>query len=200
MCCFVFRRGHKLTMPKDSASAKSLACRHLFSKALFFVFCFSPTTTIHTRNRACGGDSDSSRGGRRSVLLKFIASSCRRSRAMAQWRGRGQRRRGGDDDNNDDNNDDPALTIVHVRVSLIWILRLKMIKIISPGDGRRAVVYSHHYYIVILLSDIFENCIVARPRCRGYLIFLSQSGRTSNNIFFSRLAYCYLRISLESLY
>ena len=79
-----------------------------------FVLCFSPTTTIHTRNRACGGDSDSSRGGRRSVLLKFIASSCRRSRAMAQWRGRGQRRRGGDDDNNDDNNDDPALTIVHV--------------------------------------------------------------------------------------
>ena len=55
---------------------------------------------------------------------------------MAQWRGRGQRRRGGDDDNNDDNNDDPALTIVHVRrVSLICFLLLKMIKIISLGDG-----------------------------------------------------------------
>ena len=146
LCVALFRRGHKLAMPKDSASAKSSACRHLFSKALFFVFCFSPTTTIHTRNRACGGDSDSSRGGRRSVLLKFIASSCRRSRAMAQWRGRGQRRRGGDDDNNDDNNDDPALTIVHVRrVSLICFLLLKMIKIISLDGRRRAVVYSHHY-------------------------------------------------------
>ena len=141
MCVASFRRGHKLAMPKDSASAKSSACRHLFI-IQSFVLCFSPTTTIHTRNRACGGDSDSSRGGRRSVLL---ASSCRRSRAMAQWRGRGQRRRGGDDDNNDDNNDDPALTIVHVRrVSLICFLLLKMIKIISL-DGRRAVVYSHHY-------------------------------------------------------
>ena len=149
-----------------------------------FVLCFSPTTTIHTRNRACGGDSDSSRGGRRSVLLKFIASSCRRSRAMAQWRGRGQRRRGGDDDNNDDNNDDPALTIVHVRrVSLICFLLLKMIKIYFTG--RRATGGRQPPLLLSHTVGYYENCIVARPRrCRDYLIFLSQSGRTGNNFFF----------------